>query len=373
MQVRCNDCASKTTLSLTAWRCSCGGAWEPAEWGGFDPDRIVRQDYSLWRYGVLLGLDVFAPVGRMGVGWTPLVPIQLSGRGLQLKLEFLSPSGSFKDRGVNTMVHQLLAMGAHSVVEDSSGNAGASLAAHAARFGLQADIYVPASTSLAKIQQIEVYGIKVIPIEGPRQEAEQAAQAAVGEGKAYASHAYHPAYLVGQSTAAFELWEQLGHRAPDWIILPVAQGGQFLGYWFGFSQLMRAGLIEQVPHLVAAQAAQIAPIHHAWQAGLDHVPALDLKGATVAEGIAISRPVRGRRILQALTETDGRTVAVGEEEILAGQTELAHHGYFVEPTSAVAVAAYYQLSAVIDPHETVVIPLTGNGLKSGRITKINER
>ena len=164
-------------------------------------------------------------------------------------------------------------------------------------------------------------------------------------------------------TAAWELWEQLGRRAPDWILLPVAQGGQFLGLWWGFSQLLRAGLVDRLPHLAAVQAEQVAPIVWAWEAGLDRIPAVAPAGPTVAEGIAITRPVRGKRILQALRESDGCALAVGEEEILAARAVLAHHGYFVEPTSAAAVAGWLKLRDQIPEGETVILPLTGNGLK----------
>jgi threonine synthase len=319
--------------------------------------------YSIWRYGEFLGLDIKTPLKDMGVGWTPLVPIHVFGSSIYLKLEFLAPSGSFKDRGVNAMVNQLVQMGVKSMVEDSSGNAGASLAAHAARFGIPAEIYVPAYASPAKIQQIEVYGVEVIPVPGPRKAAEEAAQASVTNTKAYASHAYNPAYLAGQVTAAWELWEQLGRKAPDWIICPVAQGGQFLGYWMGFSNLLKAGLIDRLPRLVAVQAARIAPIYKAWSQGLDHIPSAEQTGVTIAEGVSISKPARGKRLIQALTETKGRVLVIEEEEILKSQQILSHMGFFIEPTSALALAGFLQMKTEIGEKEIVVLPLTGSGLK----------
>jgi threonine synthase len=290
----------------------------------------------------------------------------VDGRDLQLKLEFLSPSGSFKDRGVNAMVNQLAAMGATELAEDSSGNAGASLAAHAARFGFSAEIFVPASTSPAKMQQIAVYGATVTPVPGPRQAATDAVVASLRSGRAYASHAWNPAYLAGQTTAAFELWEQLDHQAPDWVILPTAQGGQFLGLYFGFKQLLATGLIAKVPRLVAVQAERIAPIVRAWEAKLDRIPAVVPAGPTLAEGAAIPRPVRGRRILQALRESGGMAVAVSEAEIAAAQQAMAHLGYYIEPTSALAYAGYLQLTDRIGAGERVVLTLTGSGLKGKR-------
>jgi threonine synthase len=363
MRVRCNDCGTEAEFTLENWRCACGGAWEPVFPAAFDAGRINPAEYSIWRYGDLLPLDVHRPARAMGVGWTPLVPVSLAGREIDLKLEFLSPSGSFKDRGVNAMVNQLAAMGASSLAEDSSGNAGASLAAHAARFGLEAEVFVPATTSPAKIRQITVYGATVTPVPGPRQAAADAVQASFQPGRAYASHAYNPAYLAGQTTAAYELWEQLGRSAPDWIILPAAQGGQFLGLYFGFSQLLAAGLVEELPRLVAVQAERIAPIARAWDAGLDRIPAVEPAGPTLAEGAAIPRPVRDRRILQALRESGGMALAVSEEEITAAQQVMAHIGYYIEPTSALAYAGYLRLADRIGAGERVVLTLTGSGLK----------
>jgi threonine synthase len=353
----------ETDFRPEAWRCDCGGAWEPVLPARFDPGLIRVDDYSLWRYGALLGLDLDPPSRAMGVGWTPLVPVRLAGRELHLKLEYLSPSGSFKDRGVNAMVDQLAALGVETVVEDSSGNAGASLAAHAARFGLSAEIYVPAYASPAKQAQIAVYGAQVKPIAGPRKAAEEAAQASVGPGRAYASHAYNPAYLAGQVTAAYELWEQLGRCAPDWIILPAAQGGLFLGLAFGFRLLRDSGLVGRVPRLAAVQPERIAPIARAWAAGLDRIPAVEQAGPTLAEGVAVPRPVRDKRILEALRETDGRALAIPESAIAAAKDTLARAGYYVEPTSALALAGFWALRDEIGEAETVVLPLTGSGLK----------
>ena len=363
MRVRCFDCGNVKSFTAVEWRCECGGAWEPADRAIFNPEKIDTRTTSIWRYGEFLGLDIKDTSIHIGVGWTPLVPFEYSGVRNYLKLEYLSPSGSFKDRGVNPMVTQLKHMSIKSVIEDSSGNAGASLAAHAARFGLDAKIFVPAYASPAKKHQIGVYGAEVISIVGPRRAAEEAAQAAVNNDQAYASHAYHPAYLAGQITAAYELWEQLGRRAPDWILLPVAQGGQFLGYWFGFRDIYSAGLIDRMPRLVAVQSERIAPIYHAWHKELDNIPAVIDPKPTIAEGISISKPIRGKRLLQALRETNGRVLTVNDSEILEAQQSLGHQGYYIEPTSAVAVAGLEKLKHELSEEDIVILILTGNGLK----------
>ncbi len=363
MRIRCNECGTEGEFQLGAWRCPCGGAWEPARFPAFDQSRIFAQDFSIWRYGRMLGLDIDRPIKRMGVGWTPLVPVELSGQKIHLKLEYLSPSGSFKDRGVNAMVNQLVRMGANLLVEDSSGNAGASLAAHSARFGIKSKIFVPAYASPSKLAQISIYGVDVVPVEGPRSAAEYAAQACVGGDSVYASHAYNPAYLAGQMTAAWELWEQLDRHVPDWVISPVAQGGQFLGLWFGFKHLLDAGLVDRIPRMVAVQSAQIAPLFNAWRQGLEEVKSIEASGPTIAEGVAISHPVRGKRLLQVLKDTNGMVLAIDEDAILMAQQDLAHLGYYIEPTSALVIAAIKNLAEHFKHSDIVVVPLTGNGLK----------
>lgn len=363
MRVRCAECGNTKTLEVSEWRCTCGGAWEPAGRASFDPAKIDIGTFSIWRYGHFLGLDIQKASLAMGVGWTPLVPMDYGGIRVHFKLEYLSPSGSFKDRGVNAMVNQLKQMEVDVVIEDSSGNAGASLAAHAARFGYHAKIFVPAYASPAKKHQIGIYGAEVIPIDGPRKAAELAAQAAVKEGQVYASHVYNPAYLAGQITSAYELWEQLGKKVPDWILCPVAQGGQFLGLWLGFRDIFNAGLSKLMPRMIAVQAERVAPIYHAWRDGLDRVPEVQMTHPTIAEGISITQPIRGKRLLQALYETNGRAITVKENEILKSQESLAQIGYYVEPTSAVAVAGLQKLKFDILKDEIVVITLTGNGLK----------
>jgi len=363
MHVRCYDCGLEQKLSVDDWRCACGGAWEPANLPDFSLKKIDQRDFSIWRYGKLLGIDVTKPSTRMGVGWTPLVPVRLYGHNVFFKLEYLSPSGSFKDRGVNAMLNQLVHMGVTSIVEDSSGNAGASLAAHAARFGINATIFVPQGTSPAKKHQIAVYGSEVRVIAGSRRDVEEAAQNEVNVGKAYGSHTYHPAYLAGQITAAYELWEQLEGGLPDWIICPVAQGGLFLGFWLGYQQLARSGLINKIPKLVAVQSELVAPIYQAWKKGWDHIPLIEPLGETIAKGVSVLKPARGKRLLEALRFSDGLVVTVSEDEIISARDDLAHAGYYVEPTSALVAAGLKQLQSVIKPEEVVVMPLTGSGLK----------
>jgi threonine synthase len=300
----------------------------------------------------------------MGEGWTPLVSGEYDGLAVCWKLEYLNPTGSYKDRGIGPLMSVLQSYGVRSIVEDSSGNAGASVAAYAARAGIRATIFVPAHASPAKKAQISVYGAQIVPVVGPRSEATRLAEAALCDDVAYASHVWQPPVMVGLQTIAWEIWEQMGRQVPDWVVMPVGQGTLFLGAYRGFRILKESGLSDKVPRMVAVQATRCAPLHAAWARGSKHVHSVQPQG-TAAEGIRIVKPVRGRELLEAIAESCGSVVVVEEEQILTAQAALAQAGFYVEPTSAVAAAALSQLREQVGSAETVVIPLTGSGLKGG--------
>ena len=361
MKVFCPECDARETLSARRWRCDCGGAWEPVEPAGLSVGLIDTADHSIWRYRRFLGLE--KPTVQLGVGWTPLLAQAWDGREVLFKPEYMAPTGSFKDRGTEVMVNILAAQGETHIVDDSSGNAGASVAAYAAQAGMRAEIFVPAYASPAKQAQIAVYGAQVRPVPGVRAEAKRAALEAAGKGAALASHAYHPGFLAGQLTVAWETWEQLGHCAPDWYVVPVGQGVHLLGVWLGFLALRAARLVPNLPRLVAVQASALDPLCRAFEAGLETVPAVEPTASSVAEGLAISEPVRGKRLLQAIRDTGGTCVAVQDEATLEAQRRLARRGLYVEPTSATAVAALDTVLKRAAPEDTIVVPLTGSGLK----------
>ena len=348
----------------------CPNTNEPLEYTDlppFDPAAIDPSQMGLWRYAAML--PVVAPGQEritLGEGWTPLVPDRWRGVSLRWKLDSLMPTGSYKDRGFSVLINWLRGLNATVVVEDSSGNAGASVACYAARAGLQACVYVPSSAALPKKAQIAVYGAELVEVPGPREAATAAAVAAtrLNKGTRYASHALQPAYLLGQMTCAWEIWEQLGRQAPDWYIAPVGQGGQLLSVWRGFQHLHRAGLIDRLPRLVGVQAEPFTPIYDAFHDGLNKAsPPCALLGQNSADGIAIAQPLRSVTVLAALRRSGGDVIAVTEEELLDAQMELAEQGLYVEPTSATVAAAIEKLKPQLDSKQTVVAVLTGSGLK----------
>lgn len=348
-------------------RCPLSG--EPLEYCDlplFDPDKIDSSLPGHWRY--LAMLPVVAQ-GRqpfsLGEGWTPLIEDAWSDQPVYWKFEGLMPSGSYKDRGVSVIINWLVGQGVQTVMDDSSGNAGASLACYAARAGLFARIFVPAYAPQPKKAQIAVYGAELVEVSGPRTAATQAAEASqTGDDVVYASHAWHPACLLGFSTNAWEVWEQLGRKAPDWFVTPVGYGGLFLGAWRGFQHLHRSGIIEKLPRMVAVQAEPITPICDAFHEGLSQVmPRRRVAPSILADGIAVENPVRSRSILSALRQSGGTAIVVNDEEITVAQERLAQSGLFVEPTSATVAAALTRLAPRLDRSDSVVANLTGLGLK----------
>ncbi len=314
---------------------------------------------SIWRYAASLPFLPAAPVS-MGEGCTPLVEARIGEGTALLKCEWFMPTGSFKDRGASVMLSLLREQGVQAVLEDSSGNGGAAVSAYAAAGGMDATIYVPASTSPAKTVQARAAGADITLVPGTRQDCAEAAEAKAAD-IFYASHNWHPFFLHGTKTLAYELWEDLGFRAPDNVMVPCGAGSNVLGLHIGFSELLRAGQIARLPRLWAAQPANCGPIARA-ALGLPPQEARP----TIAEGTAIAQPIRLPECVQALRESEGGAVLLEEAEIAAAALSLARRGVYVEPTCAQAAAAFIKLldAGRIVSREATVVVLTGTGLKS---------
>lgn len=360
-------------ISEPRWRGDGGGPLMISPLAGIGRDGIDNEVRSVWRYRRALPLDVTEPI-TMGEGCTPLVARSWRGGQAHFKLEWFAPTGSFKDRGASVMISMLRQQGITHVLEDSSGNGGAAIAAYAAAGGMRAKILVPASTQPGKTVQMRSYGAEVELVPGTRQNtAEEAERQA--ERIFYASHNWQAFFLQGTKTLAYELWEDLGFRAPDNVIIPTGAGSNVLGCDIGFSELMRRGEIARLPRLFAVQPEHCAPIHASFSAGTNERVPVEPK-ATIAEGTAIAHPVRLREVLDAIRRSGGSTVTVTEDEIIAALHELAALGLYAEPTSAVAAAGLFRLMAAgtIRAGEMSVVILTGSGLKATqRIGELQSR
>lgn len=356
MKVACLNCGRPYPEAGAPYCCPhCGGLFDYAE-----PFRLTTTDTSLpgiWPQAASIGV-ASEPIS-LGEGLTPLLPVKAFGRAIFLKCEYANPTGSFKDRGTATLISFLRSRAVIAAVEDSSGNAGASFAAYAARAGIQARVFVPDAASGPKRAQIEAYGARLITVPGSRSHASDAVRRAADSGEVYASHAYLPFNLPGYATCALEVVQQL-QSPPGAVVVPAGQGGLLLGMARGFDALHRAGQINSIPAIVGVQAAACAPLvalSDMGMMGLNFVT----EGATVAEGVLTRSPLRARAVVDAVQQSGGRLLAVDESSILPGRDALARLGFYVEPTSALVWRALEQmLPTLADP--TVAV-LTGSGYK----------
>ena len=354
-EIKCNECG-KSAEPLD-WRCkSCSGSLDLVDLPAFDPASIHARDFSLWRYRAMLPLERRFSLGE---GLTPLVPVELDGVHFQAKLEYLNPTGSFKDRGVTTVLNHLAAHGAREVIDNSSGNAGASLAAFAGIAGMSATVFVPAATAVeSKKRLIRSFGGHIIESHDYLADVYAAA-----EETTYASHAWSPYFVLGQQTAAWETWEQLGRRAPDAVATPVGHGGLFLGFYRGFRALRDAGLIEKLPRMIAVQSAGVDPIARGWETRSQIPPQIE-PSLSVADGILVDAPVRGAQILRALYDSEGFALRVDNAAIEAARNRMGAKGFMIEATSAVPAAALARIRERIGDEAELVIAFTGSGLKN---------
>lgn len=344
----CRRCGRTFPLAGPSWHCECGGLLRAV---GPPPRQLVGDPtrWSMWRYAPTLPpIEGWESV-TLGEGTTPVVAL---GDAV-VKLDFLNPTLSFKDRGAAVLVAGAAAAGVRRVVVDSSGNAGAALAAYGARAGMAVEIWVPEGTAPKKTAGMRACGADVRVADGDRAAAAVAAARRVAEtGAFYASHVYQPLFTLGTKTVIFELWEQLGGRLPEVIVVPAGNGTLVLGADLALDDLVALGLTTRVPRLVAVQARRCAPL-----AGLA------VEGPTVAEGIAIAEPPQADEVRRIIAARGGTIVTVTEEAIGAARHDLGARGIWVEPTAAAAWAAVRD-GSVAPAGASVAVVLTGAGLKS---------
>jgi threonine synthase len=361
-EILCTNCRRAYPETGAPYRClTCGGLFDFSSAPEFEPKNADKDGPGIWRYRHALGLPNPAPVLYLGEGDTPLVWSRAFDREVAWKLEYANPTGSFKDRGSASLVSFLVSRGVKAALEDSSGNAGASFAAYAARAEMQARVYIPDSASGPKRRQIEAYGAEIVRIMGPRSNSAEAVRKAADQaGAVYASHAYMPFNLMGYATLAYELVEQIP-GPPGTVLLPVGQGGLLLGLARGFNALVNAGVIGKSPILVGVQARACAPLWALASYGAEGL-SWTTEGETLAEGVRVSLPLRGDAVLQAVEASGGVFIAVDEQEILPGRDQLSRRGFYVEPTSAIVWNALSQVVGRVP--EPLVVVLTGSGLKA---------
>jgi threonine synthase len=262
------------------------------------------------------------------------------------------------------MSSKLKELGISSCIADSSGNAGSSIAAYATKAGVLCKIFCPESTSEGKLVQIIAYGAELVKVPGNRSDTAAAVQREA-ETYYYASQNWNPFYLEGIKTLAFEICEQMGWRVPDAILCPVGYGGIYMGLYHGFRWLVETGIANHYPRLIGIQAETVSPVYQAFYRNADDVEEVP-PGKTMAEGVACTKPVRGKKLLEIARETNGSFETVSEKDIIEGWRELNQQGLYVEPTSSVVIKALDRLVSKnrITRTDSIVLILTGTGLKA---------
>jgi threonine synthase len=382
----CSRCGGPLEIELGAEQPRTASELRPT-WESRATALTGRDHSGVWRYREMLPFEDHAPVVTLFEGNTPLYDAprcaEYSGmRALRLKHQGCNPTGSFKDTGMTVAVTQALLLGAHTVVCASTGNTSASLAAYAARAGLQCAIVLPQKQiSAAKLAQAMDYGAAIFEIDGNFDHAMRLVQELAEEDSIYLVNSINPFRIEGQKTVAFELMQQCAWAVPDNVVVPGGNLGNSSALGKGFEELRRAGLIDRLPKLYIAQAEGAAPLAREFARLLSESkrkpggPVGDIAlpdkiefvehPRTLASAIKIGAPISWRKALRAVLRSGGQVLTVSEQEIADAKAMIGRDGVGCEPASATTVAAIRKLTASGQIHrdESVVAVLTGHILK----------
>jgi threonine synthase len=335
-------------------------------------EAIAAGPQTIWRYRALLPVED-EPIIETYAGCTPLVKADNLGRLLGLnqlyvKNDTVNPTFSFKDRPVAIAGTRARAFGFDTFACASTGNLAAAVAACGARAGMRAVVFIPADLEPSKITNIGIYDPTLVAVHGNYDDVNRlCSEIADKYGWAFANINVRPYYSEGSKTLAYEVAEQLGWRTPDHAIVPTGSGSMFTKIWKGFQELHKVGLVDAPPRtrMTVAQATGCAPVVDAFDRRTLNVA--PVKPDTIAKSLAIGNPADGYYSLKVIKETGGWAVAVTDAEVVEGIKLLAQtEGIFAETAGGVSVAVARKLaeSGRIDPDETVVVYVTGNGLKT---------
>lgn len=289
----------------------------------------------------------------LGEGNTPII----SKMNVYFKLDFLNPTGSYKDRGSVTLISFLAQNGIKRITEDSSGNAGASIAAYGAAAGMEVMVFVPETAKGAKLSQIQAYGAKVVKIKGTREDVSKAAEVAAKEGYYYASHILQPQFRDGIRTLAYEIVRDLGWKVPDYVFLPISAGTLLLGVNEGFEHMLRHGAIDHKPKIIGVQTKEVSPVCSKFK-GIEYKPPEKL--VTIADALVSTNPIFLDYMVKVLSDC----IIVNDDEIISAHKELATNGLLIEYSSATVWAAFKKFIVEKGKIDNAVLALTGSGLKT---------
>jgi threonine synthase len=373
---QCVDCSKTFRPAEVEYICpACGGNLDAQ----YDYDRIkarwtkadlaANRDYTIWRYRPLLPIEESSPTPPLTVGWTPIydsarLASELGVKQVLIKDDGRNPTASFKDRPSALAVVKALEAGASIVTTASSGNAGCALAGMCASVGLRSVIFVPHTAPAAKIAQLQIYGARVMLVEGSYDEAyDICLEAGRRYGWYQRSTGYNPYMTEGKKTAALELAEQLEWEIPENIVVSVGDGCIIGGLWKGFQELQRLGFIDRTPRMIGVQADGASAIVDA--ANGDGV-VRPRPASTIADSINVGQPRDATKALRAIRESGGAGVKVSDDEIIKAIPTLARAtGVFAEPAAAAAFAGFVRQcrNGEIQSGDRTLVMITGNGLK----------
>ncbi|MDP9389414.1 MAG: threonine synthase [Actinomycetota bacterium] len=336
-------------------------------------ERVAAGPTTIWRYADLLPVSGRDPVD-LGAGFTPLVradrlAAELGLGELWVKNDTLNPTGSFKDRVVSVALTRARELGFKVAACASTGNLANSVAAHAARAGMDSIVFIPHDLEPAKVVTTAVYGGRLVAVEGNYDEVNRLCAELAGEHPtwAFVNVNIRTYYAEGSKTLAYEVAEQLGWSLPDHVVVPIASGSQLTKVHKGFSELHAVGLVDEEPHVrvSGAQAAGCSPVATAFAEGTEHIR--PQRPSTIAKSLAIGNPADGWYALDVARSTGGSVGSVTDDEIVEGIRLLARtEGIFAETAGGVTIATLAKLAAagVVRPDERVVVYVTGLGLKT---------
>lgn len=337
-------------------------------------EHIASGPRTLWRYHDFLPSE-YTPRVDLNDGWTPLLRAHNLGRALglnnlYLKNDTVNPTFSFKDRVVSVAAAKALEFDLPALACASTGNLAGSVAAHAARAGLPSYVFIPADLEPGKILSAAIYGATIVAVQGDYDQANRlATEAAETYGWGFVNINLRPYYAEGSKTLAYEVAEQLGWRAPDRVVVPVASGALYTKINRGFEELYEANLISgPLPKMIGAQAAGCAPVANAFAHGTREIT--PVKARSIAKSLAIGNPADGRYAIDAARKSDGGVFSIPESAIAEGMALLARtEGIFGETAAGVTISVLKKLAdaRALDPDETIVAYLTGNGLKTREV------
>ncbi len=374
----CINCGAKYDINEIVYFCRrCGDLLEVKYDFQELADKLEKSSWrdvplSVWRYKDLMPIRDISKIISLNEGGTGLHSCRKLGKQLGLlnlfvKNEGENPTGSFKDRGMTVGVSKANELGAKNVICASTGNTSASLAAYAAKAGMQCTVLIPAGKiAYGKLSQAMIYGAKVLQVRGNFDESlEMVLKMAEKHPSIYLLNSINPFRVEGQKSLGFEICDQLDGEAPDRIVVPVGNAGNISAVWKGLTEYNQLGFIKKLPKMTGIQATGSAPIAQMIKSGRDEMIPVKTP-ETLATAIRIGAPISWKKAVNAIRKSGGTAETVTDNEILSAQKMLARtEGIFVEPASASAIAGLNKLinNGTIQKDERVVCVTTGHGLK----------